>query len=95
MKQESLEMQQLLRSLCAIFFFAVPHKGLRSTELQQMTRERSEESKTKLLLDLEKGSEPLRHVAETLASLSIDVRFVSVYEERHTDSLLKVSSVLH
>ena len=84
-------MWKLLKSVCAIFFFAVPHKGLRTTELQQMTSERSEESKTRLLSDLEKDSETLRQMAETLATLSIDIRFVSIYEEQQTSSVAKVS----
>jgi hypothetical protein len=84
-------MWRLLKSVCAIFFFAVPHKGLRTTELQQMTSERSEGSKTKLLSDLEKDSETLRQMAETLATLSLDIHFVSVYEEQQTSSVAKVS----
>lgn len=84
-------MWKLLKSICAVFFFAVPHKGLRITELQQMTSERSEASKTKLLSDLEKDSETLRQMAETLATLSLDIHFVSVYEEQQTASVAKVS----
>src|SRR4051794_26335299 len=84
-------MWKLLKSVCAVFFFGVPHKGLRITELQQMTSERSEESKTRLLSDLEKDSETLRQLAETLATLSLDIHFVSIYEEQQTASVAKVS----
>ena len=92
LEQERLEMWKLLKSVCAVFFFAVPHRGLRITELQQMTSERSEASKTRLLFDLEKDSETLRQMAETLASLSLDIRFVSVYEDQQTEILAKVSA---
>ena len=56
-----------------------------------MTSERSEESMTRLLSDLEKDSESLRQMAETLATLSLDIHFVSVYEEQQTPSVTKVS----
>jgi hypothetical protein len=58
-----------------------------------MTSERSETSKTKLLSDLEKDSETLRQMAETLATLSLDMHFVSVYEEQQTASVAKVSGI--
>jgi hypothetical protein len=56
-----------------------------------MTIERTEDSKTKLLLDIEKDSETLRQLAETLATLSLDIHFVSIYEEMMTPSAVKVS----
>ena len=83
-------MLKFLLSLAGIFFFAVPHRGLRTAEIRQMTRERSEESKTKLLADIEKDSETLRRLLETLAALCIDVQIVSVYEELQTPSVIKV-----
>lgn len=55
-----------------------------------MTKKRSEESKTKLLADIEKDSETLRRLLETLATLCIDVQIVSVYEELQTRSVIKV-----
>lgn len=56
-----------------------------------MTEERSEESKTKLLADIEKDSETLRRLLDVLAALSIDVQIVSIYEELQTPSVVKVS----
>jgi hypothetical protein len=91
LEQEKTEMWTFLKSVRAVFFFAVPHKGLRIAELQQMVSERSEATKTKLLLDLEKDSEVLRQLGETLATLSLDINFVSIYEELQTRSVAKVS----
>jgi hypothetical protein len=84
-------MWNLLKSVYAVFFFGVPHKGIKATEIQQMTSERSEESKTRLLSDLGRDSETLRQIAETLAALSLDIRFVSIYEEQQTASVVKVN----
>lgn len=84
-------MGKFLSSVCAVFFFGVPHRGLRTAELRQMTGERSEDSKTRLLSDVEKDSETLRQLAETLATLSLDIHFVSIYEEMETPSAVKVS----
>lgn len=89
-EQEKPDMLKLLRSVSGIFFFATPHRGLRTTEISQMTKERTEESKTKLLADIEKDSETLRRSLETLATLCIDIQIVSVYEELQTPSVIKV-----
>jgi len=67
----------------------VPQRGLRTEELQGMTLERSEESKTKLLTNLQEDSDTLRQSAEFLASLSLDVQMVSVYEEKGTSVPVK------
>jgi hypothetical protein len=56
-----------------------------------MTEERSSESKTKLLTDIEKDSETLKRLLDLLAALSIDVQIVSIYEELQTPSVVKVS----
>lgn len=89
-ESEKPALRKLLSSVCAVFFFGVPHRGLRTTELRQMTIERSEDSKTKLLLDIEKDSETLRQLVETLATLSLDIHFVSIYEVIQTPSAVKV-----
>jgi len=89
---EKPAMADFLKSAIGIFFFGVPHGGLRTTELQNMTRERAEDSKTKLLVDLEKDSETLRQLSEFLTSLCLDVQFVSCYEEAETPTPIKVSA---
>jgi hypothetical protein len=93
MEQERPELAKLLSSTCGIFFFAVPHRGLRTDEIRQMTKERSEESKTKLLADIEKDSETLKQLLDVLAALCIDIQIVSVYEELQTPSVIKVDSI--
>jgi hypothetical protein len=90
MEQERPELAKLLHSICGIFFFAVPHRGLRTAEIRQMAEERSEESKTKILADIEKDSETLRRLLDVLAALCIDIQIVSVYEELQTPSVMKV-----
>jgi hypothetical protein len=86
-------MQRLLRSICGIFFFGVPHRGLRTAEIRQMTEGRSEQSKAKLLADVEKDSETLGRLLDVLAVLCMDIQIVSIYEELQTPSVAKVNKV--
>ena len=86
-------MQQLLKSICGIFFFGVPHRGLRTTEIRQMTDGRSEQSKALLLADVEKESETLSRLLDVLAALCMNIQIVSIYEQLQTPSVAKVDIV--
>jgi hypothetical protein len=83
----------ILDATRAIFFFGVPHHGMRTTELEAMVQDMSpdlESQPTKLLQQLREGSEFLESQRDELVNIWVGRRIISYYETVGTPTVKKV-----